>query len=240
MKYTKAFSLLLVLLFCGIYVSAQTADEVIAKYVQALGGKEQLSKVNSVYTESKFEVMGMEGIGKTTILNGKGQKQDIDIMGSIITTCYTDKGGWSLNPMTGSTIAETMPDAQYKAGKDGIFIGGPFVRYPENGYKAEMLGNETVDSINAIKVRMTSPDSISTVYCFDPATGYLIKSTQQMDVQGQLTDMEVKLSDYRQADGYTAPYKMEMNIPSVQFTMLNTVTKIEVNNPVDTAFFAKP
>jgi hypothetical protein len=161
-------------------------------------------------------------------------------MGSTMTTCYTDKGGWSINPMAGSATAETMPEAQYNTGKSEIFVGGPFAAFPENGYKAELLGNETVDSINALKIRMTSPDGISTVYYFDPATGYMVKAIQQVDVQGQMSDVEIKLSDYRQADGYTAPYKMEMYIPSVQFTMMNTVTKIEVNNPVDTAFFAKP
>jgi len=240
MKYIKSISLLLVLLFCGIYVSAQTADEIITKYQQVMGGKEALQKINSVYTESKFEVMGMEGIGKTTLLNGKGQRQDIDIMGSTITTCYNDKGGWSLNPMTGSTVAEAMPEQQYKSGKDQIFVGGPFFHYPENGYKAELLGSEAVDSIKALKLKMTSPDSTSSIYYFDSVTGLLVKSIAQMDVQGQISDIEIRLSDYRQADGFMTPWKMEMNIPSVQFAMTNTVTKIEINNPVDTAFFAKP
>jgi hypothetical protein len=240
MKYFKPVILLMFLLICGAYVSAQTADEIIGKYIQTMGGVEQLSKINSVYTESKFEVMGMEGIGKTTLLNGKGNRQDIDIMGNTMTTCYNDKGGWSLNPMTGSTTAEVMPDAQYKSGKDGIFVAGPFLDFSQRGYKAEVLGNETVDSINAVKIKVTSPDTISTVYLFDTVTGHLIKALQQMEVQGQMTDIEVKYSDFRQTDGFTMPYKMEMFIPTMQFSMTNTVTKVELNNPVDEAIFAKP
>ncbi len=240
MKHFKPAILVMVLLFCGAYVSAQTAEEIIAKHIQSLGGIEQLSKVTSVYTESKIEVMGMEGVGKSWTLNGKGNRQDIDIMGNIITTCFNDKGGWSINPMTGSTTAEDMPEAQYKSGKEQIFVGGLFVNYTEKGYKPELIGNEAVDSLNTVKVKMTSPDGNSTLYYFDPLTGNLIKSISQMDVQGVLSDMEIKYLDYKQTDGYNLPYKMEMYIPSAQFSMTYTVTKVEVNQPVDEKMFEKP
>jgi hypothetical protein len=36
------------------------------------------------------------------------------------------------------------------------------------------------------------------------------------------------------------PYKMLMNMAGGQVSMSATITKIEVNKPVDMAFFAKP
>jgi hypothetical protein len=106
MKSLKAISFFTVLLLFGVSISAQTADEVIAKYVKAMGGKEQLARITSVYTESKADIMGMESVQKTTILNGKGYKTEIEIMGSVITTCITETGGWSINPMQGSGSAD--------------------------------------------------------------------------------------------------------------------------------------
>ncbi len=114
MKTYKSFALALIALFCAVAVSAQTADEIIGKYVQAIGGKDTLNKITSIYTESIMDVMGTQAAVKTTTLNGKGMKQEIDIMGSLMTTCYSDKGGWSINPMTGATLPEDMPEAQYK------------------------------------------------------------------------------------------------------------------------------
>ena len=37
---------------------AQTVDEIISKHVEAIGGKEKLSQVKSLYTENSVDVMG--------------------------------------------------------------------------------------------------------------------------------------------------------------------------------------
>lgn len=240
MKILKTFTIAFIAIFCTVTVSAQTADEIISKYVQAVGGKDLLSKITSVYTESTLAVMGMEGNVKTTNLNGKGMRQDMDISGATITTCYSDKGGWSINPMAGGTSPEDMPEGQYNSGKEQIVIGAPFINYAEKGYTAELVGNEAVGAINAFKVKLTGSDGKSTVYFFDPATSYMIKTIQTMDMQGQETDNEITYSDYRQVEGYALPYKIDMNIAGGQFQMGMTVTKVELNKPVDETIFSKP
>ncbi len=240
MKTFKSFLLASIGLFCAVTATAQTPDEIIGKYIQTIGGKDLLTKITSVYTESTMDVMGMQGNVKTTTLNGKGLKQETDIMGTLMTTCYSDKGGWSINPMTGATSPEDMPAAQYNSGKEQIVVGAPFINYAEKGYKTELMGTEAVGTVNAYKIKMTSPDSISAVYYFDPGTFYLVKSVQSIEMQGQMTDNEITFSDYKQTDGFALPYKMEMNIGGGQFQMAMTVSKVELNNPVDEAIFSKP
>jgi hypothetical protein len=46
------------ILFSANFVQAQTVDEIIDKHVAALGGKDVINKVNSIYTESTLDVMG--------------------------------------------------------------------------------------------------------------------------------------------------------------------------------------
>jgi len=239
MKNLKPVFLMTALLMCGAVVSAQTAEEVIAKYVKACGGKEFLSKLTSVYTESKVDVMGTENAQRSTILNGKGLKTEMEIMGSVITNCITDTGGWTINPMTGSDSAEDMTEAQFNASKDQIFIGAPFTIWSEKGYKTEVLGNEAVGTVNAIKVKLTAPDNKSGVYFFDPETGYLLKATSQAEMQGQMVENIVTYSDYRVVDGYAVPYKTSMDMGGM-FELTSVVTKVELNKPVDPSFFAKP
>lgn len=239
MKKSPLLLTVIGLLFAS-YVSAQTAEEVIAKYLEAIGGKDKISAITSTYTEGSMEVMGMTGIIKSTVLNGKGSRQDIEIMGTTMTTCFTEKDGWSINPMAGSTSAVPMPEAQYNAGKEQIFVGAPFVGFAEKGYKAEFLGTEAVDGANAYKVKMTSPENVSATYFFDEATSLLVKAIQQAEMQGQMVDNETVFSDYRESGGILQPYKMVLNMAGGQIVMTATMTKMEVNQPVDAAFFAKP
>jgi hypothetical protein len=239
MKNLKSITLSIVLLFGAAWVSAQTADEVIAKYIQSIGGKEFLSKINSVYTETKLSVMGNETVQKSTVLNGKGFRQEMDMMGSAIVTCITDQGGWMINPMMGSSAPSDMPEAQYKGSKDEIYAGGIFMVYAEKGYKAELAGNEALGNIDAVKVKLTSPDNTSATYFFDPATGYLVKSVQQVDMQGQQADNIITFSDYKQVEGYSLPHSINMNIGGM-FELSGVVSRVELNKPVDPAIFAKP
>jgi len=236
MKYTRTISLFVILLLSGVSLSAQTVDEVVNKYLKAIGGKETISKINSLYVESKMSAMGMEGPIKITTLNGKGYKQEIEIMGAKIVSCFTDQGGWSINPMMGSGTAEAMPEAQYLAGKDQIVIGAPFVNYKESGYQAEITGNETVGDVEAVKIKMTSPANISATYYFDPSTGYLVKAIQP----GDMGETVATYSDYRQVEGYAMPFKVENNIGGGQFVMTMTINTVEVNKAVDESIFQKP
>ncbi len=240
MKTYRSFALTFIALFCAVTVTAQTADEIIGKYIQALGGKDLLNKITSVYTESTMDIMGTQGTLKSTQLNGKGIKQEMDIMGSIITTCFTDKGGWSINPMTGATSPEVMPETQYNSGKDQLGVGAPFINYAEKGIKVELMGTEPVGGVNAFKIKMTNPENISALYYFDPNTFYLIRQVQQTEMQGETIDNVMTLSDYRTTEGYLMPYKVEMVMAGGQFSMTMAVTKVELNKPVDEAFFAMP
>jgi hypothetical protein len=180
-KIRSIFFTVFALIFTSM-ISAQTADEIIANYITAIGGKDQISKITSVYTEGTVDVMGGTGMIKTTLLNGKGFKQEIDVMGTQVVMCYTDSMGWQINPMTGNYSAEAMSEAQYKSGRDNIYAGGPFLTdYTSKGYKLEVAGQESVVGVNAWKLNVVSPDSTEAAYYFDPATWYLLKIVQKAE-----------------------------------------------------------
>ena len=240
MKIFKTILLLSVFVFSGVLVSAQSADEIISKYVKAIGGKNNLSKIQSLYTESEGDIMGMESLQKVTVLNGKGYKMEMEIMGEVISSCITENGGWSINPMMGSSVAEDMPEDQYDETKAQIFVGGPFTVFGDLGYQAEALGNETVGNVNAAKVKLTTPGGTSAVHFFDPATGYLIKTVQEGDMQGQMVETIFIYSDYKDVDGITLPHTVSLDAGGGMFVMTSNVTKVEVNKTVDPAIFIKP
>lgn len=222
-------------------ISAQTAEEIIGNYLNAIGGKDQICQITSVYTEGSLDAMGNTGIIKTTLVNGKGYKQEIDVMGTQVVMCYTDSMGWQVNPMTGNYSAEKMPDNQFKSGRDNIFIGGPFVTdYAASGYKVDLIGQENVVGVNAWKLNVISPDNIESFYYFDPSNWYMVKIIQKAEMMGQPMDISIILSDYQKPEnGYAMPFTMETDYGG-QFFITAKISKVEINTPVDPAVFAKP
>lgn len=239
MKINKSGVLFYLFLLIGTVVSAQTPDEIIEKYFKAVGGKELLGKMTSLYTESKMEIMGDPTTQKITIINGKGYRQDLELMGSSITTCYTEKGGWILSKITGDTEPVPMNDAQFNLGKEEIYIGGSLFNYAGKGYKAELMGNEAVGSVNAFKIKLTAPDNTAAIYFFDPETGYLLKANKKQFVQGQLTDVSITYSDYRQTDGFILPYRVSSDVGGM-YELTGYVTDVRINFNPDPAILTKP
>jgi len=234
MKITKFFLLLLTGASLGFAAKAQTADDIIGKYVDAIGGKDKLGQMKSVYTEATVNVMGSDNPASTTLLVGKGYRSEADINGSKIIQCYTDKGGWSINPFAGVTDAAPMPDDQYQAGKDDIWVGGSLLNYKANGYTAELLHKDG----NNYPVKITAGKQVTTYY-IDANTSLLNKITSTVSVQGQTTDVTTAYSNYQKTDfGYLAPYKIDVDLGQIQLAY--TVKSIAVNKDVDSKIFDMP
>ncbi len=241
MKNNRFFTLFAAALLGTAFVSAQTADEIIGKHLNAIGGKDQISQIVSLYMEGTMDAMGNAGAIKITQVNGKGYKQEIDVMGTQVVFCYTDSFGWQIYPMTGNYSAETMPESQYQSSRDQIFIGGPFVSdYLANGYKVELMGQETVGMTNAYKVKVLSPANSESIYYFDPETYYLIKMVQQSEMAGQTMEVVVNYSDFQKAEnGLVLPHSVDTNYGGQVFLTVK-IAKVEFNQPVDLAIFVKP
>lgn len=218
--------------------NAQTADEIISKHIDAMGGKEKLSQITSVYVESGTEVMGNESSTKTTILNGKGFRSESDFNGQQIVQVVTDKGGWAINPFAGSDVATELPADQYKAGEDQVYVA-PLLNYAAKGAKVELLGKEKVGTVDAYKIKYTNKDNAETTYYIDPSTYYIIQAVKKGNAMGQEITVTVGFSDYKKNDsGFLYPYTT--NIDMGQFALKVNAKKVEVNKPVDPSIFEMP
>jgi hypothetical protein len=236
MKIVKSCLLLLTVLCSVAAVHAQTADDIIAKHIAAIGGKEKLKGINAVRMENTMQVMGQDAPSTTVIVNGKGFRNESDFNGQKMIQVVTDKGGWMVNPMAGATEPQSMPAEQLKGAQEQIYVV-PFLDYAARGNKAELLGQEKLGTVNAYKVKLTTKDSAATTYYFDPTTYYLIQAVRTGEMMGQQMDVTTSYSDFKKTDyGWVVPQAMEINMGG-QFSLTAKVNKVEVNPTVDPKVF---
>ena len=236
MKNNRIIAIFFAFFIVSVGLSAQSADDVIKDYIDALGGQKKLDKITSVQMKSQIVSDMFEGDATTTVLNGKGYKMEMDVMGMLVETCYTDEGAWRSDPMSGEIIQ--FSDEQYQMGKGVIYVAGAFQNYKEMGMTAEMLGKEDVNGVNTHHIRLSKEGSeISTDHFFDAKTNLLIRTS--VVVSGDQGEMEAitDYKDYKEIDGgVKMAHVMDIDYGG-QMVMTNTISEVKVNVDVDQSIF---
>lgn len=213
-----------------------TADQVVAKYLDAIGGKDAIGQVKSLSMETSVQVMGNDAPGTTVVVDGVGYRNETEFNDTKIIQVYTPKGGWQVNPMAGMNDPTPLPDDQYKAGKDQIYVGGQFYNYADKGSKIELLGKDS----DTYKIKLTTKDDLATTYVIDGATFLIRSTTRQGKMQDQDVDITTTYADYQKTDGgYLIPRSIGVDFGG-QFQITIAVKKVEVNKTVDPAVFEMP
>lgn len=213
---------------------AQTVDDIVSKYVTALGGKDVINSVKSVVIESSVNVMGNDVPSTTYILNGKGFKTETDFNGTKIVQCITDHGGWAINPMAGQSTPTAVPADQVKASQGQLQIGGPLFDYAAKGNKVELIGKDTAD----YQVKVTS-GSLNLTYYINMKTYLTDKMVNKASINGQDMETTIAYSNYKKTDvGYLMAFTQQLNTP--QITLDITFKKVDVNKTIDPAIFEMP
>lgn len=220
-------------------LSAQTADDIIQKYIHAIGGKQLLGQVHSLYEECSISMNGSDNPDTIYILNGKGYKSMSYFQGQEIVQCVTDTSGWTINPYTGGSDPVPLSQDQIRNGSGQLYALGPFYDYAARGFQVTMAGREMVGSVNAYKLKVTGADSVDNYYYFDPNTSLLIQSTRTSDMNGQQVQVVTTFSNYQKTDfGLLVPQNIDINLG--QFDLALTVHHTEFNKPMDPSIFAMP
>ena len=214
------------------FAQAQTIDELQAKYVDALGGKDKLTALKTVYQETSTEVMGMTLPTRTWIIFGAAMRSEVEVQGQKIITYISKTKGWVVNPMNGSSDAQPMPDDALKVTATRLNAGGEFFNYKENGYTASYVGKEDVEGKSCHKIKLSKDGSEITIY-LDPESYYLARSIYKANMMGQEVEQVFNYSDFKKSpEGFIFPYKISTNNPQAG-DIVNNVTKIDVNKPID-------
>lgn len=211
------------------------ADQIIDKYIQAVGGAAAVDKVTS-------------RVQKGTI-NFAGRQFPVDIVckepGKRVSTVHTP-GGDSITAIDGRAGWVGSPGGRPPRDMDpqevDAFTFDATLHLPTQLKKmfaqfrvrpAEKIGGHEV--LQVIGLNAGKPPMR---LFFDKESGLLVRSVRYADSPLGRNPTQVDYSDYRAQDGVTLPSKWTVARPLGRFTI--QVTEIQQNVPVDDSKFAKP
>src|SRR4030095_2476180 len=232
MKQIKTSAIAIAAMLVSVFTFAQTAEEIVAKHVEAIGGAAAWKKVNSIYYEGKMTVQGAEVNVTLTVLNGKGVRQNISVMGMTGYQIITPTAGWNFMPFQGQTAPEAMTAGELKESSDDLDVQGKLVDYKSKGNTVEYLGKDDVEGTECFKLKITSKAvNVETVF-LDPKSYYIVRSVVKKTANGQENDVTTNLSTYKKVqEGIVVPFSITLSFGEL------VISKTEVNKQVDESTF---
>jgi hypothetical protein len=222
-------------------LSAQTADEIIAKYVKTIGGIDKINAITSLKKTGKFTGGG----GFEAVLGEENKRpnqvrQEFTLQGLTGVNAYDGKVGWKIEPWDGKKDPEPLGESEMKEILEDSDFDGPLINYQQKGNKVEFVGMEPVEGTDAYKVKVTLASGDTRFYYFDTDYYVPIKVETKRIVRGAEREFETSLGDYKEVNGVYYPWSSESSAKGSPNRSKVTWEKIEANVPMAESRFAKP
>jgi outer membrane lipoprotein-sorting protein len=229
-------------LFLAGSLSAQTADELIAKYIEARGG---LAKIKAVKTERVTGSIsfGTDASGAFIVERKRPlmMHMEISFNGQPFIRAYDGKStGWYYNPFVPNPSVQAMGADELRNIFDEADFDGPFVDYKSKGNKIELIDKEEVLGKTAYKLKLTNKLGDVSFFYFDATTNLILKWEGDRNVAGKNVPWQSFFRDYRELNGLKYPFSIDSDAPGTDQTQKITAEKIEVNIPIEDTHFGKP
>jgi photosynthetic reaction center cytochrome c subunit len=212
------------------------ADQILDKYLQAVGGADALAKVSSRVEKGTLNFSGHESSAEIYAKAPDKRIAVIHMPEGESTTAYDGHVGWLANrgrpprEMTGSDLDAMKLDADfYYLATDAKRM---FQRLRVDEHP-EKVGDHEAYVIFAI-----TPGHPPVRLFFDKQSGLLLREIRYTQTPlGRLPD-QIDYADYREANGVKVPFRWTIARPGGRFTI--QVTDLQQNVPIDDSKFAEP
>lgn len=214
-------------------VFAQTADEIVAKNIEAMGGEAKLASLTSFKKAGTMSVQGQDFPMTMTVDHMKGFRMDFEVMGTSNYQIITPTKGSTFIPIQQMTEPKISTEEELKEMQGAINIHSALYNYKAKGTTVELVGDDKVDAADVYKLKVTQKSGKSSFYLIDKKTNRVVKTiAKSKGPDGTEMDVETPYGDYKQnADGYWFAYTtaIQGGMVSVAFDKIETNIKIDEN-----------
>ncbi len=215
------------------HAALPTADQVLDKYLAAVGGADAVNKIKTRVQKGKLDASGTqypiefysEAPEKRVSIMQQPQGQSV--------TAFNGAAGWLAMPngfhrMTSAEGEAARIDAQLHFPSQLRELYKDFQVHPGE----EIAGRPTI----LINAKATGKPDLR-LY-FDQENGLLLRLTRYAQTPLGRNPTQIDYADYRIADGVKIPYKWTLTRPNASFTIL--IDQVQQNVPVDEKLFVMP
>lgn len=220
---------------------AQTADEIVARYVKTIGGMERLAAIKSLRRTGKYT--GGGGFEAVVIDENRRPgmvRSEFSLQGMTGVYAYDGRTGWKIEPWNGKKDAESLGEEELRGIVEDSDIDGPLINYKEKGHRLEYMGLEPVEGTDAHKLRLTLKNGDVSHYFMDTDYFVPIKVERKRMIRGAERESETTLGDYKEVAGVYLPHFYENAQKGSPNKSQVTYAKIEANVALDESRFRKP
>ncbi len=221
-------------------VQAQTADEIVNRHLEAMGGSTNLRAIQRI--KMAGNILGKGEAAPITIqaINHKGMRMDVTVQGLTQTTAITDSTSWMTNPFMGQPNPEPIPHDMAQMLADQLDLAGGLVDYQAKGNQISLMGKEKMGTTDVYKLKLTRKSGKVEYYYIDANTYLLARSTTIQRINGEDQASESLLLNYKKVNGYLFAFTIKMQSAGDAGQRTIQFETIEVNPVVDERIFKLP
>jgi outer membrane lipoprotein-sorting protein len=226
------------LVLAAAALPAQTADEIVAKYVAKIGGMPKLEAIQTLKKTGKYT--GGGGFEARVVEENKRPnmiRQEFVLQGMVGVTAYDGKEGWKIEPWQGKKDVEPLGEEEMKAILEDADFDGPLIHSKEKGNTVELAGTEPVEGTDAFKLKVTLKNGDVQYFFVDSEDFVPIKVEKKRMIRGAERESETSLGDYKEVAGVYFPHSFEFGQKGSPNRQKVVYDKIEANVPLDDSLF---
>ncbi len=232
----------LVLLPSGALAEGElSADEIVARYVEARGGEDRWSEATSIHMRGIYATFSDHEAFELVRASGDRYRLDFRVLGGEAIRARDAQGPWWRHPLLQPETAR-LEDGPYKAlvERESLFIPPLF---PSNalGVAVEFVGHSEVDGIPVLELLVRLPGEAEEHWYLDPDTYLEVAIDSQVNDFTQSADpmrQRAFFDDFREIGGLMLPFRVEYEFGHRLESM--TVEAASVGEPFEETRLSPP
>ncbi len=216
-----------------------TADQILDKYVQAIGGEQAFTKLTS--REAKGSRIGADGVLVPEDVYQKAPNKILTIVTYpkvAFSTGFNGIAGWGSSSQDG--VRDLPPPVLAQLKTDAEFYKE--IKTKELYRKLNVVGKSTIGESEVYVIDATPKDAPmrgkpEKLY-FDARTGLLLRRYLESETLLGMFPLQTDYSDYREVDGIKQPFLIRWSMPGRSWG--RQIAEIKQNVPLDDAQFNPP
>lgn len=198
------------LLLCGAAPAAsQTVDAILARHLEALGGRAKLAQLHAIRLKGTLD-LGADGVFPITLeakRPGRFRLESRASDGLVYLRLFDGTKGWAADP-GGPVFTMTDRDAaaEREDGFDGILLADA-----ASGCRFEFMEHQGIGGRDTYRVKATRKDNQASTHWIDTQTFLEFQREVDRDTPAGRRTFVIEFSDFRIADGFVIPFRRQIS-----------------------------